>query len=51
MLDIREGKKDTLKDIDTSKIHYVRPPKNHIVIDFDLKDKNGLHLHYIYNGD
>lgn len=70
--------KTTLKDIDTSKIHYVRPPENHIVIDFDLKDENGnkslernlraaaewpptyaevskggngLHLHYIYNGD
>ena len=31
----------TLKDIDTYKLHYVRPPKNHIVIDFDLKDENG----------
>ena len=32
----------TLKDIDTSKLHYVRPPsKNHIFIDFDLKDENG----------
>lgn len=28
----------TLKDIDTSKLHYVKVPKNHIVIDFDLKD-------------
>lgn len=30
-----------LKDIDTSKVHYIRPPKNLIVIDFDLKDENG----------
>ncbi len=33
--------KTTLKDIDTSKLHYVRIPQNHIVIDFDLKDKDG----------
>ena len=31
----------TLKDIDTSKIHYVKIPENHIVIDFDLKDDTG----------
>lgn len=30
-----------LKDIDTSQLHYVKPPMNHIVIDFDLKDENG----------
>ena len=68
----------TLKDLDTSKLHYVQPPDNHIVIDFDLmnadrqKDRElnlkaaeswpptyteysrsgeGLHLHYIYDGD
>lgn len=67
-----------LSDIDTSKLHYVKVPENHIVIDFDLKDEagnksfdknieeaskwkptyaelsksgNGIHLHYIYNGD
>ena len=67
-----------LKDIDTSKLHYVRVPENHIVIDFDIKDKDGnksyelnkkaamlwpetyaelskggegIHLHYIYDGD
>jgi energy-coupling factor transporter ATP-binding protein EcfA2 len=34
--------KTTLSDIDTSKLHYVRVPENHIVIDFDLKDVNGL---------
>lgn len=70
--------KTVLKDISTKKLHYVKPPVNHIVIDFDLKDKegnkslalnleaakkfpetyaevskggNGLHLHYIYQGD
>ena len=31
----------TLKDIDTTKLHFVRLPKNHIVIDFDLKNKKG----------
>lgn len=31
----------TLEDIDTTKIHYVQPPLNHIVIDFDLKDDRG----------
>ena len=31
----------TLSDIDTSKLHYVKPPLNHIVIDFDLKDSSG----------
>lgn len=31
----------TLKDIDTSQIHYVRPPENHIVIDFDIPDASG----------
>jgi len=68
----------TLSDIDTSREHYVRPPDNHIVIDFDLKGDNGVkalarnlqaasvwpptyaelsksgngvHLHYIYDGD
>ena len=33
--------KTTLKDIPTDKIHYVKLPENHIVIDFDLKDSNG----------
>lgn len=67
-----------LSEIDTSKLHYVKVPENHIVIDFDIKgddgkksfEKNleaaskwpatyaevskggeGIHLHYIYNGD
>ena len=30
-----------LKDLDTKELHYVRVPENHIVIDFDLKDKDG----------
>ena len=33
--------KTTLKKINTSKIHYVKIPDNHIVIDFDIKDENG----------
>lgn len=67
-----------LVDICTEKLHYVKIPQNHIVIDFDIKDEkgeksfeknfeeavkwkptyaevsksgNGIHLHYIYNGD
>lgn len=70
--------KTTLKDIDTKKLHWVRVPENHIVLDFDVrgddgeknleanikaasefpptytevsKSGNGLHLHYIYDGD
>lgn len=30
-----------LSDIDTSKIHYVKVPENHIVIDFDIPDEDG----------
>ena len=33
--------KTTLSSIDTSKLHYVKVPENHIVIDFDIKDENG----------
>ena len=67
-----------LGDILTDRVHFVRPPLQHIVIDFDLKDENGnkslylnqkaaaswkptyaevskggqgLHLHYIWDGD
>ena len=67
-----------LGNINTKKLHYVKVPSNHIVIDFDLKDEtgnkslernieaaskwpatyaefsksgNGLHLHYIYDGN
>lgn len=35
------GVKTKLSDLDTSKLHYVKVPENHIVIDFDIKDKNG----------
>ena len=30
----------TLKDLDTSRLHYVRIPLNHIVIDFDIKNSD-----------
>ncbi len=30
-----------VSDLDTSKLHFVRVPENHIVIDFDIKDKDG----------
>lgn len=33
--------KTVLSDLDTKKLHYVKPPQNHIVIDFDLKDEDG----------
>ncbi len=33
--------KTTLAEVDTSLVHYVQVPENHIVIDFDLKDENG----------
>jgi energy-coupling factor transporter ATP-binding protein EcfA2 len=68
----------TLSDISPGEIHYVRPPENLIVIDFDIRDDSGnkslkenikaassfpptyteiskggqgLHLHYIWDGD
>ena len=31
----------TLKDLDTSRLHYVQPPLNHIVIDFDITNEKG----------
>ena len=30
-----------LSELDTSKVHYVKVPENHIVIDFDLKGDDG----------
>lgn len=30
-----------LSDIDTSRLHYVKVPENHVVIDFDIKDEEG----------
>ena len=73
-----ENVRTTLEDIDTSELHYVLLPENHIVIDFDIKNEEGkkdyilnlqaaakwpptyaelsksgqgVHLHYIYDGD
>lgn len=33
--------KTRLRDLDTHKLHYVKVPENHIVIDFDIKDEEG----------
>ena len=33
--------KSTLSKLDTSKLHYVKVPENHIVIDFDIRDESG----------
>ena len=33
--------KRTLSNLDTSRLHYVKVPDNHIVIDFDIPDENG----------
>ena len=73
-----ENVRTKLSDLDSTKLHYILPPDNMIVIDFDLKDENGeksyernleaaskwpptytevskggngIHLHYIYDGD
>lgn len=73
-----ESNKLVLKELDTHKLHYVKVPENHIVIDFDIPDETGnkcfeknlkeakkwpktyaelsksgqgIHLHYIFNGD
>lgn len=36
-----EKVKTTLSNLDTTKLHYVKVPENHIVIDFDIPDENG----------
>ncbi len=36
-----ENVKTKLKSLDTSKLHYVKVPENHIVIDFDIPDDSG----------
>lgn len=36
-----EKVKTTLKDLDTSKCHYINCPIKYICIDFDIKDENG----------
>lgn len=33
--------KTTLKELDTTQLHFVKVPENHIVIDFDLTDEQG----------
>jgi energy-coupling factor transporter ATP-binding protein EcfA2 len=33
--------KTILNDINTNKLHFVKMPENHIVIDFDIKDERG----------
>lgn len=33
--------KTRLSELDTSRLHYVKIPENHIVIDFDIPDENG----------
>lgn len=36
-----EKVRSTLSEIDTTKVHYVKVPENHIVIDFDIPDDDG----------
>ena len=36
-----ENVRTKLKDLDSSKLHYVKVPVNHIVIDFDIPDEQG----------
>ena len=36
-----ENVKTILSGLDTTKLHYVKVPENHIVIDFDIPDENG----------
>lgn len=36
-----DGVSTVLKELDTSKLHYVKPESQHIVVDFDLKDETG----------
>ena len=36
-----ENVKTTLAALDTHKLHYVKVPQNHIVIDFDIQNKEG----------
>lgn len=36
-----ENVKSTLKTLDTTRLHFVKMPEQHIVIDFDLVDENG----------
>jgi hypothetical protein len=38
------------KEDDAHKVHYVKVPENHIVIDFDFGLK-GIQLHHLCSGD
>ena len=40
-IDYWDEVKTKLSELDTTKLHYVRVPENHIVIDFDIPDENG----------
>lgn len=40
-LDSWDKVKTTLRDISPDEVHYVRPPENLIVIDFDIRDESG----------
>lgn len=40
-LDPWDDVKTKLSDIDTSRLHYVKVPENHIIIDFDIPGKDG----------
>ena len=53
--DLKEIIKDLPNDmpviipvVDENDCNRVKVPENHIVIDFDIPDKEGIHLHYIY---
>ena len=53
--DLKEIIKDLPNDmpviipvVDEDDCNRVKVPENHIVIDFDIPDKEGIHLHYIY---
>lgn len=39
--DYWENVKSKLSDLDTSRLHYVKVPENHIVIDFDIPGEDG----------
>ena len=32
---------ETCTSLDTSRVHYVKPPENHIVVDFDIPNEDG----------
>ena len=53
--DLKEIIKDLPNDmpviipvVDEDDCNRIKVPENHIVIDFDIPDKEGIHFHYIY---